>query len=144
MALDGAHPGPRGGARATAGRLDKAAEAAHGALEHAEHYRRLKYVAAARQTLGAALLAQGDAPSAAEALRRALAEAETLKHPPSVWKSSGKLAEALYAVGDDSGAEAASNQARSTVDAFAAGLSEERRERFFAAPQVSELLTVAR
>jgi class 3 adenylate cyclase/tetratricopeptide (TPR) repeat protein len=128
----------------TAGRLDKAAEAAHGALEHAEHYRRLKYVAAARQTLGAALLAQGDAQTAAGVLRQALAEAETLKHPPSVWKSSSKLAEALYAVGDDSGAEAASNQARSTIDAFAAGLSEERRERFLAAPQVSELLTVAR
>ena len=70
-------------------------------------------------------------------LRQALAEAETLKHPPSVWKSSGKLGGGFVdAVGDDSGAEAASNQARSTVDVFAAGLSEERRERFLAAPQV--------
>jgi TolA-binding protein len=104
----------------------------------------MKYMVAARTTLGAALLAQGDATGAAEVLRRALAEAEALKHPPSVWKASGKLAEALYAVGDDSGAEAASNQARSTLDAFASGLSDARRERFLAAPQVADLITVAR
>jgi class 3 adenylate cyclase/tetratricopeptide (TPR) repeat protein len=128
----------------TAGRLDKAAEAAHAAVEHAERYRRLKYVAAARNTLGAVLLAQGDAAGAAETLRQALAEAETLKHPPTIWRASGKLAEALYAVGDDSGAEAASNQARSTIDAFASGLSDERRERFLAAPLVADVLTVAR
>jgi class 3 adenylate cyclase/tetratricopeptide (TPR) repeat protein len=127
----------------TAGRLDQAVEAAQAAVEHAEHYGRLKYVVAARTTLGAALLAQGDAAGAAEVLRRALAEAETLKHPPSIWRASGKLAEALYAVGDDSGAEAASKQARGTLDAFASALSDERRGRFLAMPQVAEFIAVA-
>jgi tetratricopeptide (TPR) repeat protein len=125
------------------GRLDAAADAAREAIEHSERYRRLKYVVAARTTLGSALLAQGDASAAADALRQALAEAETLKHPPSIWKAAGKLAEALDAVGDESGAAAAAQRARMMLDAFASGLSDERRERFLAAPQVADLITVA-
>jgi hypothetical protein len=104
----------------------------------------MKYVVAARLALGSALLAQGDAAAAAEVLRQGSAEAETLKHPPSIWRTEGKLAQALAATGDDSGAEAAAQRARTTVDAFAVGLSDSRRERFLAAPQLAELLSVVR
>jgi ATP/maltotriose-dependent transcriptional regulator MalT len=128
----------------SAGRFDAAIEAGQAAVEHAERYRRMKYVVAARLALGSALLAQGDATAAADVLRQASAEAETLKHPPSIWRTSGKLAEALAATGDDSGAEAAAQRARTTIDSFAVGLSGARRERFLAAPQLAELLSVVR
>jgi tetratricopeptide (TPR) repeat protein len=117
-----------------AGRFDAAADAAREALERAQRYRRLKYVTAGRLALGGALLAQDQASVAADCLRQALAEAEQLKHPPSIWQAAGKLAEALYAAGDDSGAEDASRKVRATIEAFAAGLSEERRGRFLASP----------
>lgn len=127
-----------------AGRPEVAAEAAREAIERAKRYGRLKYVAAARTVLGAALVAQGQADVASDCLRQALAEAERLKHPPSIWKAAGKLAEALYAAGDDSGAEKALRKTRETVDSFAAGLSDERRERFLAAPQLADILAVPR
>lgn len=127
-----------------AGRFDAAVEAAQTAVEHAERYRRLKYVVVARLALGSALLARGDAAAAADVLAEAGAGADALKHPPSIWKVAGKLAEALAATGDDAGAEAAAQRARTTVDAFAAGLSDARRERFLAAPQLADFLTVAR
>jgi class 3 adenylate cyclase/tetratricopeptide (TPR) repeat protein len=119
-----------------AGRFDAAVDAARDALERAQRYRRLKYVTAARLGLGRALLARDKAPVAADCLRQALAEAEQLKHPPSIWQASAKLADALYAAGDDSGAEDASRRARETIETFAAGLSEERRRRFLASPQL--------
>jgi class 3 adenylate cyclase/tetratricopeptide (TPR) repeat protein len=127
-----------------AGRADTAAEAAREAIERAKRYHRLKYVTAARTALGAALVEQGQPEVAGDCLRQALAEAEKLKHPPSIWKAAAKLAAALYAAGDDAGAEKASRQARETIDAFAAGLSEERRARFLAAPQLAGVLAVAR
>jgi tetratricopeptide (TPR) repeat protein len=127
-----------------AGRCEAAAEAARAAVEHAERYSRLKYVAVARLALGSALLGQGDVAGAVDVLRQTQTEAEALKHPPSIWKTSSRLAEALSAAGDDSGAEAAARRARATVDSFAADLSDERRERFLAAPQVADLLAVAR
>jgi class 3 adenylate cyclase/tetratricopeptide (TPR) repeat protein len=127
-----------------AGRYEAAAEAARAAVDHAERYSRLKYVAVARLALGSALLGQGDVAGAVDVLRQTQAEAEALKHPPSIWKTSSRLAEALSAAGKDSGAEAAARRARATVDSFAADLSDERRERFLAAPQVADLLAVAR
>jgi predicted Zn-dependent protease len=119
-------------------------EAGHAAVEHAERYGRMKYVVAGRLALGSALLALGDATAAAAVLRQASAEAESLKHPPSIWRTSGKLAEALAATGDDSGAEAAAQRARTTIDSFAGGLSDVRRDRFLTAPQLAELLSVVR
>jgi class 3 adenylate cyclase len=127
-----------------AGRYGAAANAARAAVEQAESCARLKYVAVARLALGSALLGQGDAAAATDVLRQALAEAEALRHPPSIWNASGKLAEALSTAGDAAGAEAAAQRARATLDAFAADLSEQRRERFLAAPQVADLLAVAR
>jgi class 3 adenylate cyclase/tetratricopeptide (TPR) repeat protein len=127
-----------------AGQAGAAAEAAREALERAKRYHRLKYVAAARLTLGSALFAQGQLDVGPDCLRQALVEAEQLKHPPSVWRAAAKLAEALYAAGDDSGAESAMRQARETIDAFAAQLADERRERFLSAPQLVDTLAIAR
>jgi hypothetical protein len=127
-----------------AGQLEAAVDAAHDAIERAKRYRRLKYVTAARIALGSALLAQGQPPVGADCLRQALAEAKQLKHPPSIWRAAAKLAEALYAAGDDSGADGAMRQARETIDAFTAQLSDARRERFLSAPQLADIVAVSR
>jgi tetratricopeptide (TPR) repeat protein len=125
-----------------AGRHDEAVERAREALATAERYRRAKYVAASRRTLAAALLAAGDPVAAADEGGRALAAAELLKHPPSVWRAAVTLARAHAATGADGAAERAAARARKTVDRFAEGLSEERRERFLAAPQLEEVVAV--
>jgi tetratricopeptide (TPR) repeat protein len=134
----------RAGIELAAGRHEEAAAAARQALERARRYRRLKYVVASRTALGEALFHLGQGPAACDVFRQALAEAETLRHPPSLWRAAAGLARTLYALGDDSGAEAAAAKAREEVDAFARGLADERRERFLRAPQVAELLAVAR
>ena len=68
---------------------------------------------------------------------------ERLKHPPTLWCAAAALAESLYAAGDDPGAEAAFGRARATIDAFTEGLSDGRKERFLAAPQLAQLLAFA-
>jgi tetratricopeptide (TPR) repeat protein len=125
-------------------RPEQAAEAARKAVERARRYGRQKYVVASRVVLGLALLELKQAAVAGDVLRQALTEAETLKHPPSIWRAAGGLARALNAAGDDAGADAASRQAREMIEAFAAGLSEERRQRFLRAPQLTDILAVAR
>lgn len=116
-----------------AGRPEQAAEHAAKALAHAERYKRLKYAFASRIVLGAALLELGRQADAVAAFEQALAEAERLKHPPSIWKAAGGLARASAGTADDERTEAASRKARETIEAFAAGLSDERRERFLSA-----------
>jgi tetratricopeptide (TPR) repeat protein len=125
-----------------AGRPEEALELAVEAIAVAERYHRLKYTATSRLVFGRALSELGRAPEGVEALRQALEEAERLKHPPTLWCAAAALAESLYAAGDDAGAEAASSRARAEVDAFAARLSEARKERFLAAPQLAQLLAV--
>jgi hypothetical protein len=99
----------------------------------------LKYAATSRLVLGRALRLTGRAPEAVESLQQALAEAERLKHPPTTWRAAATLADALQASGDDAGAEEAFTRARAEIDAFANRLSDARKERFLAAPQLAEL-----
>jgi hypothetical protein len=73
-----------------------------------------------------------------------MAGAERLAHPPTTWRVAGRLAAALVATGDDEAAEQASAGLTATIDAFVADLSEERRTRFLAAPQVGEARAVGR
>jgi hypothetical protein len=91
-----------------------------------------------------ALLALGRRGEALEAARRAVADAEQLRHPQSLWRSVAVLSQALAATGDDNGAEEAFNRARTALEAFASGLSPERREPFLAAPAVADVLAFAR
>jgi class 3 adenylate cyclase/tetratricopeptide (TPR) repeat protein len=126
-----------------AGRHEEALEASLSAIALAERYQRLKYIATSRVVLGRALRGVGRTQEAVEALRQALAEAERLKHPPTLWGAAAALADSLYTTGDDAGAEAAASRARAEIDAFAAGLSQARKERFLAAPQLAELFTFA-
>jgi len=126
------------------GRPEEAAAAATDALVRASSVGRLKYEAAARTVLGAALLKlKREAEGVAE-LRAALAEAERLGHPPSTWRAAGRLAQALAVTGDDEGAGCAHARAMAVIDAFAAGLTEDRQARFLAAPQVSDVLALGR
>ena len=126
-----------------AGRPDQAAAEALDAIEFAERFRRLKYVAASRTTLGAALLRLDRPNDAAEQLRQALAESEELSHPPSIWTTAAILAGALDRAGDEDGAEVAAGVARGTVETFARGLSAPRRQRFLAAPHLEAFLGIA-
>jgi class 3 adenylate cyclase/tetratricopeptide (TPR) repeat protein len=123
-----------------AGRAEDAATAAREAIAEAERYPRAKYVQASRRTLGRALHALGQADDAISELRRALQGAEQLAHPPAIWTTAAALARALADAGDDDGANEAAELARRTLDDFAAGLSETRRERFLASPYL-ELVT---
>ena len=127
-----------------AGRSNEAAEEALAAISDAERYRRLKYATASRVTLGAALLELGRHDDAVTTLRLAHADAEQLRHPPTIWRAAAQLAAALAAVGADEAAERAAVSAREAVARFAAGLSEERRARFEQAPQLAEILALAR
>jgi tetratricopeptide (TPR) repeat protein len=132
----------KGGIELAAGRAEQAAEDARKAIEQAGRYRRLKYVVASRIVLGLALLELKREAVAGDVLRQALAEAEKLRHPPSIWRAAAGLMRALDAVGDDGGAGDALRRARETIDAFAAGLSEERRERFLGAPELADVLAL--
>jgi class 3 adenylate cyclase/tetratricopeptide (TPR) repeat protein len=116
------------------GRAEEAAAEALEAIRGAESFSRRKYVAASRLTLGRALQALGRTDDAVAALRQALEEAQALSHPPSIWPAAAALAVSLEQAGDDDGAEEAAGVARDTLDAFAAGLSATRRERFLASP----------
>ncbi|HXF98696.1 MAG TPA: adenylate/guanylate cyclase domain-containing protein [Gaiellaceae bacterium] len=126
-----------------AGRAEEAAQLAAEALAEAERYRRRKYIAASRLVLGQALHALRHA-QARDELRRALQDAQALGHPPSLWTAATALARALADAGDDEGAEGAAALARETVDAFAAGLSATRRERFLASPHLEAALALSR
>jgi class 3 adenylate cyclase/tetratricopeptide (TPR) repeat protein len=127
-----------------AGRHEEALELALQAIALAERYQRLKYAATSRLVLGRALRLTGRAPEAVESLQQALAEAERLKHPPTTWRAAATLADALQASGDDAGAEEAFTRARAEIDAFANRLSDARKERFLAAPQLAELFAFSR
>jgi class 3 adenylate cyclase/tetratricopeptide (TPR) repeat protein len=126
------------------GKAEAAVETARSACERAQRYGRPKYEVAARVALASALLELGRGETACDVLVQALADAERLKHPPSLWQSAATLARALSAVGRDAEAERAFAKARETLDSFGAGLSDERRGRFLAAPQVADVLAVAR
>jgi tetratricopeptide (TPR) repeat protein len=126
-----------------AGQPEDAAAAALEALEAAERFRRLKYVAASRITLGAALLELGRPADALEHFRRALAETQQLAHPPSIWSAAAAFGRALERAGDDDGAEAAATVARRTLATFANDLSPARRERFLASPHLEPSITLA-
>jgi tetratricopeptide (TPR) repeat protein len=117
-----------------AGRPEEAVAAALEALGEAERFRRLKYVAASRTTIGAALVELGRGPEAVDALRRALADSQQLAHPPTIWTAASTLSRALERTGDDDAASEAAALARTTLETFAAGLSPERRERFLGSP----------
>jgi len=133
----------KGEVELAAGRPEDAASAALEALEMADRFRRPKYVAASRVTLGAALVELGRVGEAVEHLRRALAESQQLAHPPSIWTAAATLARALERADDDDGAEAASTVARGTIATFAGGLSPARRDRFLASPYLEPSITPA-
>jgi class 3 adenylate cyclase/tetratricopeptide (TPR) repeat protein len=126
-----------------AGRHEEALELAVKAIAVAERYHRLKYTATSRLVFGRALRELGRAPEGVDAHRQALDEAERLKHPPTLWCAAAALAESLYAAGDDAGAEDASSRGRAEIAAFAVGLSDARKERFLAAPQLAQLFAFA-
>jgi class 3 adenylate cyclase/tetratricopeptide (TPR) repeat protein len=126
------------------GKPEEAAASASDALAQARRVGRLKYEVTARTVLGAALLELKRGAESVGELRAALAGAERLAHPPTTWRAAGRLAAALTATGDDEGAEHAYARLTATIDAFVADLTEERRARFLAAPQVSHALALGR
>ncbi len=127
-----------------AGRPKDAVDAAQRAIEHANEYRRGKYVVASRLTLGQALRSLGRDGEAVEEFRLALVEAQRLGHPPSIWRTGAALGSRLEAIGDDAGAEATLTLSRETLEQFAAALSPERQTRFRAVPQVRDILPLSR
>jgi eukaryotic-like serine/threonine-protein kinase len=126
------------------GRREEAAHVALEAREAAQRYRRLKYVAASRTTLGTALLELARVDEAVAELGQALAESRELAHPASIWTAAVVLSRAHERAGDDAKAEEAALLARSALDEFAARLSSDRRERFLASPYLEPTLASAR
>jgi tetratricopeptide (TPR) repeat protein len=126
------------------GKPEEAAAAASDAIARSLRVGRLKYEVVARSVLGVALLElQREAEGVAE-LRAALVGAERLGHPPTTWRAAGRLATALARTGDDGGAQRAYACLTATVDAFVAELSENRRARLLAAPELRDALVLGR
>jgi tetratricopeptide (TPR) repeat protein len=126
------------------GRYEDAAEAAREAVAEAERWGRRKYVQASQSLLGRALHSLGRPDDAVAELRVALERAEKLSQPASIWSTASALALALADAGDDAGADETAALARRTLDAFVAGLSETRRERFLASPYLEATIAIAR
>jgi tetratricopeptide (TPR) repeat protein len=126
------------------GKPEEAAAAASDAIARSLRVGRLKYEVVARSVLGVALLElQREAEGVAE-LRAALVGAERLGHPPTTWRAAGRLVAALARTGDDGGAQRAYACLTATVDAFVAELSENRRARLLAAPELRDALVLGR
>ena len=73
-------------------------------------------------------------------LREASRIAHGFSHPPTRWRADAALGRALVGLGRDADAEAALGRARSTVQGFAEGLDEQRRDAFLARGAVADLL----
>jgi class 3 adenylate cyclase/tetratricopeptide (TPR) repeat protein len=126
------------------GKPEEAAVAASDAVVQAQRVGRLKYEVSARAVLGAALLELKREAEGIGELRGALGGAVRLAHPPTIWGVAGMLATGLTVTGEDEAAEEAYALLTATVDAFVANLTEERRARFLAAPQVTDALALGR
>ena len=113
--------------------VESALDWATRAVEMAGVSRRVKYVAVARRTLGAALMRAGRADEAVRELATAAELADGLGNPAGRWELHGELAAALYRSGDDNGAERHHRIAHDVVEEVAAGLSPSRAEKFLAA-----------
>ena len=112
-----------------AGRLDDALDSATLALDRKDG-RRLKYVIAARLTVGSALMARGEPAEAAREFATCLEEAKALKYPRWIWRAAGALVEARTKAGDDQGAESAESERRRAIDDFAQQIDPDRRKDF--------------
>lgn len=104
---------------------------------------RPKYEAAARATLGRALLGMKRPVDAVAELRTAVVCADEAREPAR-WGIRAALGEALYAVGDDDGAGRAFGEAAGVIRDVAHGLAPERANRLLAAPQVAKIMTAGR
>lgn len=110
------------------------------AIERARSIGRKKYEAAARITLGTALLELGRNEEATTELRAAVKAADELGHPPMRWQARAALGRALYDSADDEGAATASLHAANIIRGFVANLKPELTEHLLASQQVQELL----
>ncbi|MGZ4114371.1 MAG: hypothetical protein ACXVQT_04750, partial [Actinomycetota bacterium] len=110
------------------------------AVEMARTVSRAKYEAAARATLGAALVSLGRAADAVRELTAAVDITATLGSPYGIWRARRELARALERTGNVERAERELHAAAEVIGDVAAGLSPERRERFLRAPAVAEIL----
>lgn len=119
---------------------EEAAEWAGRAVDMARRVRRAKYEAAARTSLGKALLALGEHEKATEELRTAVAGADGLINPYGRWRARAELATALQASGDDAGAQTQLREAAAIITTVAEGLSQDRSQKFLAAEPVAEIL----
>jgi class 3 adenylate cyclase/tetratricopeptide (TPR) repeat protein len=119
---------------------DVAAEWALKAVDITTRTRRKKYEAEARSLLGRALGALGRREEGVRELRRSVELADELVNPTGRWRARAALAEGLRATGDDEAAAAATLDARSVIDAFAATLAPERASIFLAAEPVREVM----
>jgi class 3 adenylate cyclase/tetratricopeptide (TPR) repeat protein len=118
----------------------RAADLALEAVQVARRSRRPKYEAAARLTLGEALLKLARPLDAVPELRSAMAIADGLESPPVRWQARALLGRSLYAAGDDGAAAAAFGEATTLVNDFAATLTPEHSASLLRSSGVREIL----
>ena len=123
-----------------AGRPEDAASMAEQAIALALRPGRVKYACWSRLVLGRALVVLSRASDAERVFREARGEAERLGHAPSLWSAMAGLADSLQASGREDEAQGVMASARSTIQGFAATLSDERRPHLLSMPEVASIL----
>jgi tetratricopeptide (TPR) repeat protein len=122
------------------GRHDDAITWAGRALEMATSRSRKKYAAAARTTLGLALVASGRADAALEPLRNAMESADSLGNPLQRWQTRAALASAYDGSTSSGDRDAMLSEAVDIIRGVVASLSTERAATYAAAEPVVEVL----
>jgi tetratricopeptide (TPR) repeat protein len=113
------------------------------AIEIARRTKRQKYEAVSLTTLGEALGRLGQRAEAFQALQSAVAIADELIGAPGRWRARSALGRVAYALGDDETAAVAYDEAGALIETFAGTLAPQRAARFVAAPEISEILSLA-
>lgn len=121
---------------------EEAAEWSQKAIDMARAVRRAKYEAAARGTLGKALLGIGRSQDGIQELQAAVGTADRLGSPALRWRLRVELASALGAIGDDNAAQIRFKESAGIIREVEAGLAPERARRFASAPQVADVLRI--
>jgi tetratricopeptide (TPR) repeat protein len=122
---------------------ETAVEWAARAIDVARRTQRRKYEARSRTILGEALGQLGRREEALAALRAAVDLTDQLIGQPGRWRAREALGRVSHLLGDDDVAAVAYAEAGDLIESFAGTLAPSRSEKFLAAPQVSEILSLA-
>jgi class 3 adenylate cyclase/tetratricopeptide (TPR) repeat protein len=122
---------------------ESAVEWARRAIEIAQRTRRRKYEARSLTIFGEALGKLGRRDEALAAVRAAVALTDELIGQPGRWRAREALGRMSHLLGEDAAAAGAYAEAGDLIHSFAGTLAPPRAARFLAAPEISQILSLA-